>query len=72
MPAKSSTVCDTFSDHYYCANIGLTAVELTTGEPDGTITITSAQDATIQGLLLPGGKVKLADRARLESIAEGI
>jgi len=31
--------------------------ELTTGEPDGTITITSEQDANIQGLLLPGGKV---------------
>ena len=30
-------VCDAFEGKYYCANLGFTAVELTTGEPLGEI-----------------------------------
>ncbi|KKK82079.1 hypothetical protein LCGC14_2806970 [marine sediment metagenome] len=33
----STGVCDTLEGKYYCANLGLTAVELTTGEPLGEI-----------------------------------
>ncbi len=37
-PATGSVgVCDTFEGKYYCANLGSTAVELTTGEPLGEI-----------------------------------
>ena len=34
---KSNALCDIMQDKYYCTNIGLTAVEVTTGEPLGEI-----------------------------------